>query len=54
MPKICEKFTCRISAIYNYPEISSPIYCSNHKLDRMIDVINNRCINKNCGLMAKN
>lgn len=41
----CKKKGCEKQSSYNVPEENNPILCKEHKLDRMIDVVNR---NKNC------
>ena len=41
----CKKKGCNKQSSYNVPEETRPILCKEHKLNRMIDVVNR---NKNC------
>jgi len=44
----CSFENCKVkNAIFNYPDKSGDYYCSNHKLNGMIDVKSPRCIEKN-------
>jgi hypothetical protein len=48
--KTCEK--CDKRPIFNYEGKKMARFCFEHKLDKMIDVVNNLCIIQNCGIRA--
>jgi hypothetical protein len=39
---------CKKSPIFNYINETKGLYCKTHKLDEMIDVINEKCLFENC------
>ena len=47
MPRKCVEPTCNTEPIYNYQD-ETPKYCSEHKLENMVDVKNKTCIHPNC------
>jgi hypothetical protein len=44
----CTTIRCKKTAIYNYVGILPPIFCSIHKQDKMINVVNKKCIEPEC------
>ena len=48
MVKTCIFENCKIRPTYNYENKKQAIYCSQHKLENMIDVKNKTCIFENC------
>lgn len=49
----CEEENCNIQPSCNLPNEKIGIYCSTHKKENMIDVINERCLEENCDIIAK-
>jgi hypothetical protein len=45
---ICKDADCKKQAIYNVEGKKSGLYCSNHKLEGMVDVKSKRCIHEGC------
>ena len=41
----CKSESCKKQSSFNVPELTNPIFCKEHKLKTMIDVVNR---NKNC------
>ena len=48
MKKKCIHENCSIQPIFNLPTETKGIYCTNHKKEDMIDVINKKCIHDDC------
>jgi hypothetical protein len=48
--KICIIKNCTIRAGYNYENEKKGIYCRNHKLANMIDILHNKCKFTNCNI----
>lgn len=46
--KKCIHNSCKIRPIYNYENNDTPIYCFNHKLENMVNVISDICVYPNC------
>ena len=44
----CNAVGCGKRASFNHKDKSKGIYCSNHKLDDMVDVVNKHCIYEGC------
>jgi hypothetical protein len=46
---LCQVKDCKNKSIFNYPNKTTECYCKSHKLDGMINVINNKvCIENGC------
>ncbi len=48
MPNFCIENNCQKRAIYNFIKETSPVYCSIHKLETMVDVYNKKCEETDC------
>ena len=48
MPYKCNSPDCNRQPSYNYINETKPLHCKEHKLDDMVDVVNNKCINPEC------
>lgn len=48
MPYKCKSVNCTKQANYNYENIKGGLYCNDHKLINMIDVLNKHCSHDNC------
>jgi hypothetical protein len=48
MPRYCIEKDCNTRANFNYENVKTPIYCSKHKKENMIDKIHKKCIEKDC------
>ena len=48
MPARCIHENCNKCCIYNREGETKPLYCKNHKLENMINVITKKCIFENC------
>lgn len=48
MPRYCIEKDCNKRATFNYENVKTPIYCSKHKKENMIDKIHKKCIEKDC------
>jgi hypothetical protein len=48
MPIYCKNSDCKKQAIYNHLNEKKPLYCNEHKLVDMIDVIHKKCISPDC------
>ena len=46
--QLCHEGNCKIIPIYNKEGETKALYCSQHKLDGMIDIIHNACFYENC------
>ncbi len=46
--KKCYEKKCITTPVFNYPTEIGGLYCYNHKLETMIDVVNKTCLNDNC------
>ena len=52
MPSICIHEECKKSANFNYENEKKAIYCGEHKLDEMINIISKKCIHEECNKEA--
>ena len=50
MGKTCIHENCKTKPYYNIPGVKNGLYCKNHKLDGMVDVVSKTCIYENCTL----
>lgn len=41
--KLCQGINCKKKSIFNYENETKPLYCYEHKLNDMIDIINKKC-----------
>ena len=48
MPYKCINPDCNKQSSYNYSNETKPLYCNQHKLVDMVDVINKKCISPDC------
>ena len=48
MPKFCKHNECNKQPFYNLPIETKGLFCSEHKKENMIDIINKRCIKGEC------
>ena len=46
--KRCAHDNCLVRPNYNFLTETNALYCSNHKLENMINVVNKRCAHENC------
>ena len=52
MSKKCKVNNCKIRPIYGYEDTKIGIYCKNHSLPGMINVVSKRCISEGCKELA--
>ena len=45
---MCKETNCKTRPTFNVEEETKALYCSKHKLENMVDVVNKRCIHPNC------
>ena len=45
---MCKETNCKTRPTYNVEGQTKALYCSEHKSDEMVDVINKKCIHPNC------
>lgn len=48
----CQHEGCETRAIYNYKTQKKPIFCEEHKLIGMVNIVDKRCEVENCIKMA--
>jgi hypothetical protein len=48
---LCLYENCEIRASYNYKGSKKGLYCSEHRLDNMFNVVSSRCIHENCDVI---
>jgi hypothetical protein len=46
--RLCQEGNCKLIPTYNYQKEIKAIYCSNHKLDGMVDIKHKRCEHEGC------
>jgi hypothetical protein len=47
---MCKFPDCKITPSFNYKNEKKPLYCTEHKLDNMINLKNKTCIHKGCNI----
>ncbi len=50
---MCEKIDCKIKCLFfNYLEEIKVLYCKEHKIDGMIDLISKICLEQGCNIQS--
>ena len=48
---MCKENNCKIKPFYNIEGETKALYCFQHKLENMVDIVSNKCIYENCKII---